>query len=281
MHSYMMITGAAGGLGKAFAAECASRGWNLFLTDLAEDSLRPLATGMERLYGVEVRIRPCDLTDPAARAALWEDVARQGVCFHGLINMAGIEHEGSFVERSVEELLGIVRLNVEAAVEMTRRVVQFRDLERRLLIVNASSLAGYFAIPMKAVYAASKRFVLDFSKALHEELKPGGVTVMALCPAGLPTAPRCIRGIEAQGFVGRLMALNVGDVAAMTIEHALAGRAVYVPGIFSQFILMVGNLLPERVVAAVLNRRWRDRGQPVRHTLSIPVSSTSEVMTSK
>ena len=54
MKSYVCITGAACGLGKAFAAECASRGWNLFLTDVSDGALIPLATGLERLYGVEI-----------------------------------------------------------------------------------------------------------------------------------------------------------------------------------------------------------------------------------
>jgi len=274
-----MITGAAGGLGRALAAECASRGWNLFLTDLAADLLHPLATGMERLYGVDVRFLPCDLTDPVARAAFWEEVAQQSVCLRGLINMAGTEHEGSFAERSVDELLQIVRLNVEATVEMTRRAVQFRDPEEGLFVVNASSLAGRFAIPMKAVYAASKRFLLDFSRALHQELRPSGVTIMALCPAGLPTHPRCIRGIEAQGFMGTLTTMNVGYVAVKTIDHALAGRDVYVPGIVNRLLLTLSAVLPGWLVAAVLNRRWRDRAeaQAARPTFAVHAPSTSEV----
>ncbi len=52
MGSMIFITGATGGLGKAFAVECASRGWDLFLTDLRAESLAMLASGLERSYGV-------------------------------------------------------------------------------------------------------------------------------------------------------------------------------------------------------------------------------------
>ena len=84
-------------------------------------------------------------------------------------------------------------------------------------------------MPVKAMYAASKQFLLSFSMALREELKPYGVTVTALCPAGMPTTSECIKAIECQGFAGRITTKNVGYVAAKTIDHALKGHAVYIP----------------------------------------------------
>jgi short-subunit dehydrogenase len=258
MKSYVLITGAAGGLGKAFAAECASRGWNLFLTDLSEPALAAASIGIERLYGVEVFTHACDLTDAASRAALWQEIGRRGLCFHMLINVAGVDYEGPFDERRVDELCTIVRLNIEATVEMSRRVLALRDPARTLRIVNVSSLASYYPMPIKAVYAASKRFLLDFSLALAQELRASGVTVTALCPAGMPTTPICIRAIDAQGFAGWATTINVGDVAARTIDMALAGRSVYVPGAINQALRLLGALVPPSVIASIINRRWRE-----------------------
>ena len=141
MKSYVLISGAAGGLGKAFAAECAARGWNLFLTDLSEEALAPIAAGLERMFGAEVRTYAADLTDPAAREALWEYVRALGLRFHFLFNVAGIDYEGLFDERQISELRTILRLNVESTVEMTRCVLQQRDYTRTLHVVNVSSLA--------------------------------------------------------------------------------------------------------------------------------------------
>jgi uncharacterized protein len=261
MNSYVLITGATGGLGKALAAECAARGWNLFLTDRSDESLQPLAAGLQRLYGVTVIYAACDLTDPAARAGLWEHIARLGLRFHVLLNVAGIDYEGPFDERGVDELQTIIRLNIEATVAMTRRILEFRDPARTLRIVNVSSLAGYVPMPIKAVYAASKRFLLDFSLALHQELRASDVTVTALCPAGMPTNDSCIRGITAQGFMGQITTMNVGDVAAQTIDCALAGRGVFIPGIVNQALRMLGALLPAPLMAFLLNKRWRQAHQ--------------------
>lgn len=261
MNSYVLITGAAGGLGKALAAECAAHGWNLFLTDLSEAALEPLATGLQRLYGVSVLTYTCDLTDPAARASMWADIARQGLRFHCLLNIAGIDYEGPFGERRVDELHTIVRLNIEATVAMTRAILEFRDPARTLRVVNVSSLAAYAPMPIKAVYAASKRFLLDFSLALNQELRASDVTITAVCPAGMPTNESCIRGIDAQGFMGRITTMNVGNVAAQTIDCALAGRSVYIPGAINRALRLVETLLPPSALAALLNRRWRQAHQ--------------------
>ncbi|MBN1400143.1 MAG: hypothetical protein JXA74_04855, partial [Anaerolineae bacterium] len=110
---------------------------------------------------------------------------------------------------------------------------------------------------VKAVYAASKRFLLDWSLALHAELRDSGVTVTALCPAGLPTNPSCVEGIAAQGLMGRLTTLNVGDVAAGALDRALAGRPRYIPGAVNQALRALGALAPRPWVAHLLNRRWR------------------------
>ncbi|MBN1311452.1 MAG: SDR family NAD(P)-dependent oxidoreductase [Anaerolineae bacterium] len=256
--STVLITGAAGGLGKAFAAECASRGWSLFLTDVSDQVLAPVAEGIERLYGVDVQYQACDLTDAASRNGLWQSIGRRGLCFHMLINVAGVDYEGPFDERKVDELHTIVRLNIEATVEMSRRVLPLRDPARMLRIINVSSLAGYYPMPIKAVYAASKRFLLDFSLALNQELRASGVTVTALCPAGMPTNPMCIRAIDAQGLAGQITTMNVGDVAARTIDLALAGRSVYVPGPINRLLRLLGVLVPPSLIAFVLNRRWRE-----------------------
>jgi len=261
MKSYVFITGAAGGLGKAFAVECASRGWNLFLTDLSDEVLMPVARGIERLYNANTLHYPCDLTDPASREALWQQIGQQDLRFHFLVNVAGRDYEGPFDERQVDELRTLVRLNIEATVEMTRRVLPFRDPTRTLRIINVSSLASFYPMPLKAVYAASKRFLLDFSVALNQELRSSGVTVTALCPAGMPTTPACLRAIEAQGVMGHITTMNVGEVAARAVDLALAGRSVYVPGAVNQVLRAVGSLVAPPAVAFLLNRRWRESYQ--------------------
>jgi short-subunit dehydrogenase len=261
MESLMMITGATGGLGKAMAVECASRGWNLFLTDLCGDRLAILAAGLERSYGVRVLYGEADLTDPASRAILFERIRGDGLKFRGLINVAGTDNEGLFLERSPEQIVAILRLNIEATLIVTHAVLGMRDQAVPFRIINVSSLAAFFSMPVKATYAASKRFLLDFSLALRNELRDQNVTVTALCPAGLPTTDTCIAAIESQGLMGQLTTEDIGKVAHQTINAALKGKAVVIPGFLNRVIRSLGGLVPSTAIADLVGTRWRTAQQ--------------------
>lgn len=261
MNSMFFITGAAGGLGKAFAAECASRGWDLFLTDLREENLVMLAKGLERSYGVSVLYHAANLTDAVSRVEMFDKIRLEGWKFRGLLNVAGLDHEGLFYERSREEISAIIRLNVEATLIVTHALLDFRDPAIPFRIVNVSSLAAFFSMPVKATYAASKRFLLDFSLALRNELCDRNVTVTVLCPAGLPTTAECITAIEAQGIFGHLTTEDIGKVAHQTIEAALQGRAVVIPGFLNRTLCWLGGLIPASSVTDVIGSRWRSAQQ--------------------
>jgi uncharacterized protein len=254
---YVMISGATGGLGRAFAVECAGRGWNLFLTDLSAAALETLADGLRRAYGVEVITQACDLTDPAARAALLDSIHAERLRFGWLINVAGIDYEGPFFEQSARQIRTIIRLNVEGTLELTHGLLAYRDPRAPFHIINVASLAAFQPMPVKATYAASKRFLLDFSLALREELRETGATVTALCPAGLHTNPGAREGIAAQGWLGTVTTMNTGAVAYQTVEAALANRPIVIPGAVNQVVQALGGLLPTALVVKLVASRWR------------------------
>jgi short-subunit dehydrogenase len=261
MRSKVFVTGATGGLGKAFSVECAKRGWDLYLTDLHLDRLKTLSEGLERTYGVDILYKSGNLMDVTSRQELFHEISAAGYKFQGLINVAGLDVEGIFQQRTREELRGIVRLNVEGTLEVTHCLLNRMDPMGPFWIVTVSSLAAFFPIPVKATYAASKRFLLDFSLALRDEVKSRGATITVLCPAGLPTTFQAIEGIEAQGLIGQLTTRNVGHVARLTINQALKGRTIVVPGLINQFMRGAGRLIPPVVLSGLLGRRWRTASQ--------------------
>jgi len=255
--SLVAISGAAGGLGKAFAVECASRGYDLFLTDLAAAPLEVLARGLRGAYGVRVLTCACDLTDPAARAGLYAHLRAHSLRFWALINVAGVDYEGPFYEQSSRHIQTIIRLNIEGTLDLTHNLLAFRDPYAVFRIINVASLAAFYPMPVKATYAASKRFLLDFSLALGAELRGMGVTVTALCPAGLPTTPETLRAIEAQGWMGQITTRDVGRVANETLDAALRGRAVVIPGGINRALQICGGFLPVSLVVNLIGSRWK------------------------
>jgi short-subunit dehydrogenase len=278
--SLMLITGATGGLGKAFAVECASRGWNLFLTDLDTQALDTLADGLRKSYGVTVVPRACDLTEAQRRAELFDWINGRGLRFWGLINVAGTDFEGPFFEQSSQQIRTIVRLNVEGTLEMIHATLARRDPMAPFRIINVASLAAFFPMPVKATYAASKRFLLDFSLALRNEVRGLGATVTVLCPAGLPTTPGCVQAIEAQGMMGYLTTQNVGSVANLALNDALRGKAICIPGGLNRFLQIAGSLAPGSWVASLVGRRWEAarRKQVAHPVLLTPAAPQEEIV---
>lgn len=253
----IILTGAAGGLGKAFAHACASRGWPLLMTDIDRGKLARAAEGIRRMYETPVETLDCDMTDAAARALFWETLALSGVRAGMLINVAGLDFEGAMSEVAPEQLTTLIRLNIEGTVDNMRRVLDRKAPGVPLHILNVSSLASFQPMPVKAAYAASKRFLLDFSRAVRAEMREAGVTVTALCPAGMPTNQPCIDSIASQGLAGLLTTRNVGDVAEQALRAALRGRSIVIPGLINQFMCLGATLMPKDLLATLIRKRWK------------------------
>lgn len=252
-----LITGAAGGLGRAMACECARRGYDLFLTDINDKSLEGIRLGISRRYGVNVYSRACDLTNPASVDELFAHMGGLGHTPDMLLNIAGVDYEGSFAGRDSERINAIVQLNIAATLKVTHSLLERKAKGKPLYIVNVSSLASIYPIPLKATYAASKRFLLDFSIALGQELKDENVRVLALCPGGLATTKEALAGISSQGFWGSATTNRLESVARRTISRVLRGKRVYIPGALNRTFSIAGRLVPGTWIAKLLHNRWR------------------------
>ncbi|NMA65296.1 MAG: SDR family NAD(P)-dependent oxidoreductase [Clostridiaceae bacterium] len=254
----VMITGAAGGLGRAFANECASRGYNLFLTDINEDGLLSLKRGLERQFGIVVTKAACDLTNIESVDKMLSVIDKHGIRFDMLLNVAGLDFEGGFMGRKREEIVKIVELNNAATLRITHAIIKRRRIGKSFNIVFVSSLASMFPMPLKATYAASKRFLLDFATSLRQELKSEDVNVLTLCPGGMVTTQEIMCSIKAQGFWGNVTTNPLEGVARNTIDRALAGKSIYVPGKLNRMLSFLGKIIPRPWIAAAIYWRWKE-----------------------
>ncbi len=251
-----LITGASGGLGRAMATECAARGCDLFLTDVSEENLKQIKQGIIRQYDVAVYQKACDLTDESAVKELFHYIKEEKIRLTMLLNIAGIDFEGGFLDRESDKITDIIQLNVEATLRVTHAALKNRDEKERFYILIVSSLASQYPIPLKATYAASKRFLLDFSIALRQELKNKNVRVLALCPGGLPTTKEAQSGIAAQGIWGSLTTNSLPAVANKTVSKMISGKSVYIPGFINSSLCFAGKIVPRTLIASLLYKRW-------------------------
>src|SRR5262249_19542741 len=152
------------------------------LTARREERLRTLATELTSAHGVAADVIAADLGDQAERDRLIEELRGRGRVVEGLVNNAGFGHQGDFATSPRVALVGMVRLNVEAVVDLTSRLLTGMIDRGRGSVINIASTAAFQPLPGSAVYAASKSFVLSFSEAIRTELRGSGVSVTAVCP---------------------------------------------------------------------------------------------------
>jgi hypothetical protein len=254
----VMITGASGGLGRVLADECAGRGYNLFLTDINSEKLDLFKASLLRQHKVNVLARACDLTSEKSFHRLMEFIDRHDLRFDMLLNVAGVDHEGAFMATDSSRLQSIIDLDVTSTIRLTHAILQRRQSNRVFYLLFVSSLASFFPMPLKATYAASKRFLLDFSYALRQELKSQHVQVLTLCPAGLATTSRTLQAIIAQGLWGQLTTNRLEHVCQKTINRLISGKKIYVPGVINRVMKTIAYLIPRSLLAAMIFSRWEN-----------------------
>ncbi|HUL85337.1 MAG TPA: SDR family oxidoreductase, partial [Actinomycetota bacterium] len=185
MRRTALVTGASSGLGAEFVRTLAGEGHDVVLVARRAAAMESLAAEVEERHDVTATVIPMDLARPNAAD---EVVQRLGeVPIDVLVNNAGFNLFGPFVELSEQEMVEQLNVNVVTLVQLTRLLLPGMLERRRGIVVNMASNAAFQPGPLMATYYASKAFVLNFSLALTEEVRGSGVTVTALCPGPVAT----------------------------------------------------------------------------------------------
>ena len=197
-NSTALVTGASSGLGAEFARRLAARGANLILVARRADRLETLAAELRTQYGVTVTPVSADLGKPGAAAALHADIQKRGLTVNTLINNAGFGTHGAFKDADPARVSQEISLNVNTLAELTRAFYPELITSGNGALVNVASTAAFQPVPLMAVYAATKAFVLSFTEALWQEAKGSGLRVLTLCPGATKTEFFEIAGEDAR-----------------------------------------------------------------------------------
>ncbi len=252
-----VITGASGGLGYEFARLLAERGHDLVLVARSGAPMEELAQWAEPRHGVEVTVLPKDLSHPGAGGEVAEELIERGLRPDVLINNAGFTQLAPFVESDEAVMLSLLRVNIEALTQLTRRVAPGMVERGRGRIVNMSSNAAFQPGPSMACYYASKAYVLNFSIALTEELRGSGVTVTALAPGPVATGFQARAGMENARLVKDRKLPSAAAVAEWGWAEAEHGKPFSVYSPRWKFFAFSMRFLP-RATAARLAARTND-----------------------
>ena len=238
-----LITGATGGIGRAFTAELHRRGYQVIITGRSTDKLTELS---QTVTDGSAQIVAADLGTQDGIATL-VDVIRSNP-LDVLINNAGFGTHGSFAELDVDREIEQATVNMTALMATTHEALQSMTARRTGAIINIASVAGFQPIPYMATYGASKAFVEKFTLAVAVEARKSGVLVTSVNPGPVDTEFFDVAGSDAVS-IGRALTPEQIVTAAMTAMDKRRTRVV-APRTFHA-VEAVTRLLPSPFVARV------------------------------
>jgi NAD(P)-dependent dehydrogenase (short-subunit alcohol dehydrogenase family) len=178
----VVVTGAARGVGRAIAQECARQGARLVLCDVLEELGRETAAAIGAA-GARVRFASVDLADPESIQAFAAGVGQEEGSIHGLVNNAAIATRvGGAAFEDIELGLWdrVMTVNVRGTWLMTRAMSPLFAADGR--IVNIASDTALWGPPRLLAYVTSKGAVISMTRSLARELGPRGIGVTAVAP---------------------------------------------------------------------------------------------------
>ena len=240
-----LVTGASAGLGVEFARQLAKRGHRLVLAARRKDRLEALASELGNARAVAI-----DLGEPGSGARLVAGIEAAGEQVHVLVNNAGFGLGGRFAELDAQRQREMIDLNVGTLTDLCRAVLPTMIERRGGGILNVASTAAFQPGPGMAVYFATKAFVLSFTEALHEEVKPHNVRVSALCPGPTRTEFGAVAGFGDEGAFDRL-SMEAEPVVTAGLHGLDANKAVVVPGLMNKTGAVSTRFVPRALVRKI------------------------------
>ncbi len=242
--STALVTGASSGIGEEFARVLAAQKINLVLVARNAPVLQKLAAELTAKHGVTVVPLIQDLSQPAGAAAVVQQTKDRGIVVDILVNNAGVGTFGELDKLDSAQELAMIRLNVEAVVELTRAYVSGMKERKRGAVILISSLLTYLPVPKYATYKGTKGFINTFGDALHDELNPYSIAVLTVVVGVTDTAFHGKTGLALKDF--SVPSRTPQQVVATALSH-LGHRKSVIDGAFNRIGFLMTRILPAAV----------------------------------
>ena len=250
--SWVLVAGAAEGLGHAFSQALAQRGLNLIMVDLQKDRLDSTARQLESSFGIQTQVLHLDLASLDAVEIMMKSI-RETNCRLMIYN-AAFSRVQKFMENDPAMLDRYVQVNIRTPMQLSHAFCHLHsgNREHRKGILLMSSLAGSWGTQLLAPYGGSKAFNHILAESLHHELKGEGFDVLA-CIAGAISTPAYLASLP-QGEMKKGSAMDPHTVVEAGLR-ALGHRPFVIPGFKNKLTyFLLTRVLPRRNSVGIMNR---------------------------
>jgi len=234
-----VVTGASEGLGKEFARQLAAEGYNLLIIARRPSLLQELKEELEKQFGVRAEPIVCDLSK-SEELKLLEDRLENENSLELLVNNAGFGLSTAFPDVDPDKNEAMIRVHAVATMRLCRAALVPMCKRNKGYIVNVSSVAAYLYGQKTAEYAATKAYILSFSKSLQCDVRKYGVRIQALCPGFTHTGFHSTESMKSfrKGEIPSWLWLSAERVVRTSL-HSIrrSSRVVCVPSLRYKLIL--------------------------------------------
>ena len=241
-----VVTGASSGMGRESIIQLSERFPGLseiWAVARREERLKELKEKIR----VPLRIFPLDLCEDGALTALERALMEEKPEVRILVNAAAFGKIGKEEDLPIADELAMVRLNCEALGGVTHITLPYMPKHSR--IIQFASAASFLPQPGFAVYAATKSFVLSYSRALNAELRSRDIAVTAVCPG--PVRTEFFDIAETTGKIPLYKRLAMADpvkVVRLALYDSMVGKSVSVYGPLMKAFYVLCKALPHEAL---------------------------------
>jgi len=254
MKKTAIVTGASSGLGIEFVKILTEKNEvdEIWIIARNADALQKLVKN----YGSKLKPIPMDLTDRNNIGIIADKINNDNANIIYLINNAGFGRFGSYDDISTNEALNMIDLNAGCVVALCQTCIPHMSSGGH--IINIASQASFQPLPYLNVYAATKAFVRNYSRALNVELKDKNISATAVCPGWMRTAfiDRCKTGAKKSVWNFTKMA-SPDVVARKAIRDAECGKDMSVYSAYVKLLHIAAKILPQRMAMRIWLRQQK------------------------
>lgn len=259
-----VVTGAAGGIGRATAQLLARRGCHLALVDLDADGLAETARDV-RAVGRRASEHVVDVSDEQRMRALAQEVERTHGGAHVLVNNAGVSVAATFEDQSLEDFRWLMGINFWGVVYGCKFFLPLLRRADEAHIANVSSVFGMVGVPLNSSYCSSKFAVRGLSETLRAELATSSIGVTSVHPGGVATnivkrsrfvEPAGLEGIQAK-TVRAFQRMLPPEKAAEAIVHGIEKNRARVLIARETYLIDAAKRLMPVLSSELVGRHWR------------------------